>query len=78
MPCSPYKATATITTRTLELYQVLQLQCPHLSIHAFAKMLSDLHMVPFKSYLSLQFSIALDLYISIRNTVHMDVQDALA
>lgn len=35
-------------------------------------------MVPFKSYLSRQFSIALDLYISIRHAVDRDVQIALA
>ena len=78
MPCSPYKSTAAITIRTLEIYRVSQLRCPHLSIHAFAKTLCDLHMVPFKSYLSRQFSIALDLYISIRTAVNNDVQMALA
>ena len=34
-------------------------------------------MVPFKSYLSRQLSIALDLYITIRNAVMHDVQIAL-
>ena len=35
-------------------------------------------MVPFKSYLSRQFSIALDLYIAIQNAVTHNVQVALA
>ena len=35
-------------------------------------------MAPFKSHLSRQFSIALDLYIAIRNAVAHDVQVALA
>ncbi len=78
MPCSPYEATVAITIRTLEVYRLAQLGCPHLSIHSFAKTLCDLHMAPFKSHLSRQFSIALDLYIAIRNAVAHDVQVALA
>ncbi|KAF8164202.1 hypothetical protein BJ912DRAFT_1026124 [Pholiota molesta] len=78
MPCAPFSPTVAITIRALEFYRVAHLRCPHLSIHAFVKTLCDLHMVPFKASLILQFSIAFDLYISIRNSVQADVQTALS
>jgi hypothetical protein len=78
MPCAPFTPAVAITIRALELFRVAQLRCPHISIHSFVKTICDLHMVPFKGSLTLQFSIALDLYISIRNAVHIDVQTALS
>ena len=77
MPCSPYTPTAAISIRTLELFRVTQLRSPYISIHSFVKTLCDLHTVPFKSYLSRQFSIAFDLYLSIRISVDHAVQAAL-
>lgn len=77
MPCSPYAPTTAISIRALELFRVTQLQSPHVSIHSFVKTLCDLHTIPFKAYLSRQFSIALDLYLSIRTSTKHAVQTAL-
>src|SRR5271168_3225674 len=77
MPCSPYQPTTAITIRALEFYRVTHLRCPHVSIHSFVKSLCDLHSKPFKPYLSRQFSIAFDLYLSIRTLADRKVQVAL-
>jgi len=77
MPCFPYTPTTAVSIRTLELFRVTQLHSPHISIHSFVKTLCDLHTLPFKSYLSCQFSIALDLYLSIRTSTEHAVQAAL-
>ena len=77
MPCSPYTPTTAVSIRTLELFRVTQLRSPHISIHSFVKTLCDLHTLPFKSYLSRQFSIALDLYLSIWASTENAVQAAL-
>jgi Kyakuja-Dileera-Zisupton transposase len=77
MPCSPYTPTTAISIRTLELFHVTQLRGPHISIHSFVKTLCDLHTIPFKFYLFCQFSITLDLYLSIWTLVDHAVQAAL-
>ena len=77
MPCSPYNPTTAITIRALEFYRVTHLRCPHVSIHSFVKTLCDLHCRPFKAYLSCQFSIAFDLYLSIRTLADKLVHIAL-
>jgi hypothetical protein len=77
MPCSPYTPTTAISIRTLELFRITQVRNPHVSVHSFVKTLCDLNTVPFKSYLSRQFSIAFDLYLSIRTSVDSAVQAVL-
>src|SRR5271169_3641078 len=77
MPCSPYHPTTAITMRALEFYRITHLCCPHVSIHSFVKSLCDLHCQPFKAYLSRQFSIALNLYLSIQTLADKMVQTAL-
>jgi hypothetical protein len=77
MPCAPYSPSATITIRALKLFHSTHLRCPHVTIHSFVKTLCDMHAVPFKSYLSRQFSIAFDLYLSILNNVDRLVQVSL-
>ncbi|KII92210.1 hypothetical protein PLICRDRAFT_104028 [Plicaturopsis crispa FD-325 SS-3] len=77
MPCSPIAPTVGITTDALELYRVAHLRDPHFSIQAFVKTLCDLHSVPFQRHLSRQFSIAFDLYLSIRASVEQAVHTAL-
>ena len=77
MPCAPYSPSAAISIRLLKLYHSTHLRCPHVTIHSFVKTLSDIHCVPFKSYLSRQFSIALDLYLSILNSADRLVQVSL-
>lgn len=55
----------------------MNLRSPRLSIHAFVKALCNLHGIPFKPYLSRQFSIAHDLHLSIRSEVDLRVKQAL-
>jgi hypothetical protein len=61
----------------LELFRVAHLRCPHLSEQAFVKTISDLHMVKYQKYLSRQFSISFDLYLSILGIVNDRVKMAL-
>ena len=45
VPCSPISPSMAVTIDVLELYRTSRLRCPHLSIQAFVKTLSDLHGV---------------------------------
>ena len=75
IPCAPFTPTLTITTQLLEVYQNIHLCCPHFTIQPFVKGIYDLHGVLFCPYLSQQFSISYDLYLSILEEVRkcMDV-----
>jgi hypothetical protein len=77
IPCAPFSPTLSISTRLLELYRNTHLRCPHLAIQPFVKGLCDLHGIPFRPYLSQQFSICYDLYLSIREDVQRRVSVAL-
>lgn len=44
-PCSPISPMVGITTEVLELYRIVHLRSPHLSIQAFVKSLCDLQGV---------------------------------
>ncbi|KAG1864923.1 hypothetical protein DFJ58DRAFT_714764 [Suillus subalutaceus] len=69
MPCSPISPTVGITTEALELYHVVHLRSPHLSIQAFVKTVCNLRGVEFHRHLSRQFSIAFDLFLQIRHSI---------
>ena len=77
MPCAPYSPTSTISIRALELFRLTHHRCPHVTVNSFVKTLCDIHCVPFKPYLLRQFSIAFDLYLSIRTAVDRQVQVSL-
>lgn len=77
MPCAPYSPSAAITIRALKLYHSTHLRCPHVSVNSFVKVLCDIHATPFRSYLSHQFSIAFDLFLSIQSSVNRLVQVSL-
>jgi hypothetical protein len=77
IPCAPFSPTLAFSTRVIELYRNSHLRCPHLAIQPFVKGLCDLHRVPFRPYLSQQFSICYDLYLSIREGVTQRVDTAL-
>lgn len=77
MPCAPYSPSAAISIRALKLYHSTHLRCPHVTVNSFVKTLCDIHAVPFKSYLNRQFSIAFDLYLTLRNSVDQLVKVAL-
>lgn len=57
------------TLRTVEVYRLLRLRCPRLTVQPFVKFLFDLNCQPLKPYLYQQFSIAFDVYIEIRQNV---------
>ncbi|KAJ3553548.1 hypothetical protein NP233_g12617 [Leucocoprinus birnbaumii] len=77
IPCAPLRPSLAVTMRLLEFYRNVHLRSPHLSIHAFIQSLCDLHGVPFRPYLSTQFSICYDLYIDIRAELQSKVNQAL-
>ncbi|KAF7359988.1 hypothetical protein MVEN_00725800 [Mycena venus] len=76
-PCSPYDPTVAITTRALEVFRVTRLRCPRLGIQPYVRALCDLHGVPFRTYLSTQFSIAFDVYLGTLAIVAKRVKAAL-
>ncbi|KAH7918250.1 hypothetical protein BV22DRAFT_1024902 [Leucogyrophana mollusca] len=77
IPCSPISPSVGITINVLEFYRVAHQRSPHYSIQAFVKTICNLHGVQFQRYLSRQFSIAFDVYLQIRASVDLLVQDAL-
>jgi hypothetical protein len=77
IPCAPFSPTLAFSTRVIELYRNNHLRCPHLAIQPFVKGLCDLQRIPFRPYLSQQFSICYDLYLSIREGVTQRVDTAL-
>ena len=74
MPCAPYSPSTAISIQALKLFHSTQLHCPHVTVHSFMKTLCNMHAEPFKLYLSHQFSITFDLYLSIVNNVDQLVQ----
>ncbi|KAF8173360.1 hypothetical protein K438DRAFT_1728477 [Mycena galopus ATCC 62051] len=77
VPCAPYKPDVAIAVRVLEAFRVLHARAPQLAIQPYVKSLCDLHGVPFKPYLSQQFSIAYDVYLAIRRQTDERVMNAL-
>ena len=73
----PYSPTSTISIWALELFCLTHHRCPHVTVNSFVKTLCDIHWLPFKPYLLRQFSIAFDLYLSIRTAVDRQVQVSL-
>jgi hypothetical protein len=76
-PCSPTNAVVVLTTRVLEIFRVASLRCPRLAIQPFVKSLCDIHGVPFRPYLTTQFSVAFDLYLATRAIVDARVKAVL-
>ncbi|KAJ7849667.1 hypothetical protein B0H14DRAFT_2223086, partial [Mycena olivaceomarginata] len=76
-PCSPYDPTVAITTWALEVFQVMRLRCPRLGIQPYVRALCDLHGVPFRTYLSTQFSVVLDVYVGTLAIITKRVEAAL-
>ncbi|KAJ6476159.1 hypothetical protein C8R45DRAFT_1054631 [Mycena sanguinolenta] len=77
MPVSLWTPTVVITIRALEVYRVAHLRCPRLGIQAFVRALCDIHGVAPRSSLGGQFSVAFDVYLSIRAVADERVQVAL-
>ncbi|KAG1793324.1 uncharacterized protein HD556DRAFT_1479424 [Suillus plorans] len=77
IPCSPINPSVGMTIDCLEFYRIARQRCPNFSIQAFTKTLCDLQGKRFRSYLSRQLSIALDLYLLICTQVRSLVQEAI-
>ncbi|KAJ7229592.1 hypothetical protein C8J57DRAFT_1092490 [Mycena rebaudengoi] len=77
IPCAPFSPTLAITTRVLEMFRVVRLRCPTLSVDSWVKTLADLHGLVFKPYHAQQFTICFDLYLEIHQQVHLRVLKAL-
>jgi hypothetical protein len=77
MPCSPHEPSVIVTVHVLEVFRVLQLCCLRLGMQAFVCGICDLHGVAPRPYLGQQFSVAYDIYLSIRAEVDKCVKVAL-
>ncbi|KAF8981798.1 hypothetical protein BDQ17DRAFT_1262683, partial [Cyathus striatus] len=53
------------------------LRCPHLAIQPFVKSLCDIHRIPFRPYLSQQFSICYDLFLQLCSKAKKQLESAL-
>jgi hypothetical protein len=77
MPVAAYFPAVVITVRTLEVYRVMHLRCPRLGVQAFVRALCDIHGVAPCPWLASQFSVAYDVYPTVRAIVDKRVQVAL-
>ncbi|KAG9313581.1 hypothetical protein JVU11DRAFT_5911 [Chiua virens] len=63
--CSPLHPTVAVSIQTLAVFQQYHHSCPGFSIQAQCKALCHLHGVPYRPYLSAQFSAVFDVYLEI-------------
>ncbi|KAF8120558.1 hypothetical protein EV363DRAFT_1112407, partial [Boletus edulis] len=75
--CSPLHPTVAVSIRTLAVFRQYHRYCPGFSIHAQCKALCHLHGVPYRPYLSAQFSAAFDVYLEILARVEQRVNAVL-
>lgn len=59
------------------MFRLARLRCPTLSIDSWVKTLHDLHGSVFRPYRAQQFTICYDLYLAIREVVHVRVTKAI-
>ncbi|KAF7367673.1 hypothetical protein MSAN_00831000 [Mycena sanguinolenta] len=77
VPTAPHLPNVAITIRALEIFRAAQLRCPRLSLQSFVRALCDIHAVAPRGHLTVQFSIAFDVYLAIRAEVDRRMQAAL-
>ncbi|KIJ64310.1 hypothetical protein HYDPIDRAFT_90572, partial [Hydnomerulius pinastri MD-312] len=77
MPSAPITPHVAFTLDVLEFYRVARQRNLHYSIQTYVKTLCDLQGVHFKSYVSRQFTIALDVYLQVRVNVAALVQESI-
>ncbi|THU97173.1 hypothetical protein K435DRAFT_663150 [Dendrothele bispora CBS 962.96] len=77
LPFNPLLNKSVVSLRTVELYHSLFMRCPRLGIQPFVRALCDLQGLPFKHYLSVQFSSAYDLFVQLFEAVRKEVQVVL-
>lgn len=61
----------------MEFYHVARNRCPRYAIGNFIKTLCDIHGLPFRPYMSVMFSAALDAYLAMRATIAICVAKAV-
>ncbi|KAJ3730304.1 hypothetical protein C8R42DRAFT_536808, partial [Lentinula raphanica] len=77
LPFNPLLNRSVVSLETMELYHHLFMRCPRLGVQPFIRAISDLHGIPYKNNLSVQFSAAYDLYSRLRLEVRNQVLSAL-
>ncbi|KAJ7310676.1 hypothetical protein DFH08DRAFT_1046440 [Mycena albidolilacea] len=77
MPCSPHEPSVVMTMRVVEVFCVLQICCPWLRMQAFVHRICALHGVAPRPYLGQKFSVAYNIYLSIRAEVDKRVKVTL-
>ncbi|KAJ7671231.1 hypothetical protein B0H14DRAFT_3102334 [Mycena olivaceomarginata] len=65
IPATPWRPKVAFTTRCLEIYRLVHLRSPGVSIQPWVKTLADLHGCELKPYASKAFSKCFDVYLEI-------------
>ncbi|KAJ7892561.1 hypothetical protein B0H14DRAFT_3081486 [Mycena olivaceomarginata] len=77
IPATPWKPKVAFTTRCLEIYRLVRLQSPGVSIQPWVKTLADLHGCELKPYTSKAFSKCFDVYLEILQVVDDRIKKVL-
>ncbi|KAJ7744928.1 hypothetical protein B0H16DRAFT_1463071 [Mycena metata] len=64
VPCASHRPKVVFSIRLLDLFRVMHLRTPQVSIQSWVKAIANLHGVPFKPYQAQQFWVAYDLYLA--------------
>ncbi|KAJ7730827.1 hypothetical protein B0H14DRAFT_2409539 [Mycena olivaceomarginata] len=77
IPATPWKPKVAFTTRCLEIYWLVRLRSPGVSIQPWVKTLADLHGCELKPYASKAFSKCFDVYLEILQVVDDRIKKVL-
>ncbi|KAJ7362212.1 hypothetical protein DFH08DRAFT_1024107 [Mycena albidolilacea] len=77
IPATPWKPKVAFTTRCLEIYRLVRLRSPGISIQPWVKTLADLHGCELKPYASKAFSKCFDVYLEILQVVDDRIKKVL-
>ncbi|KAJ7816298.1 hypothetical protein B0H14DRAFT_2374708 [Mycena olivaceomarginata] len=77
IPATPWKPKVAFTTRCLEIYRLVHLRSPGVSIQPWVKTLADLHGCELKPYVSKAFSKCFDVYLEILQVVDDRIKKVL-
>ncbi|KAJ7828578.1 hypothetical protein B0H14DRAFT_3088219 [Mycena olivaceomarginata] len=77
IPATPWKPKVAFTTRCLEIYRLVRLRSPGVSIQPWVKTLADLHGCELKPYASKAFSKCFDVYLEILQVVDDRIKKVL-
>ncbi|KAJ7733717.1 hypothetical protein B0H14DRAFT_2408921 [Mycena olivaceomarginata] len=77
IPATPWKPKVAFTTCCLEIYRLVHLRSPGISIQPWVKTLADLHGCELKPYASKAFSKCFDVYLEILQVVDDRIKKVL-